>query len=139
MSIFDRLFKRKTAISLDDPVFGRLTFEKGIWAFIPNTPTEGFMITVDAPETGPTPRQRGFFQDVRSRLSHFEQLARDFMRSRVDEGVDVPTLSTYSVEIGSAEETVNREFVLELSDLQALVIHRVSFRAEAAVDYGFDD
>jgi hypothetical protein len=37
------------------------------------------------------------------------------------------------------EETWRREFVLELCDSEAIVIHRVSFRAREPVDYGFDD
>jgi len=139
MSILDRLFKKKPAIELGDPVFGRISFDKGIWTFIPIPPTEGFMITIDAPEAGPTQEQRTFFEQVRSRLSEFEQRARDYMRSRVDDGVDVSRLSTYSVEIGSAEDTERREFVLELSDSDAIVIHRVSFRGDEAVEYGFDD
>ena len=139
MSIFDRLFKKKPAIELDDPVFRHITFDRGVWTFIPNPPTEGFMITVAAPVAGPTPEQREFFQDVHSRLNDFEQRARDYMRSRVDHGVDVSRLSTYSVEIGTVEDTGRREFVLELSDSEAIVIHRVAFRADEAVDYGFDD
>lgn len=139
MSILDRLFKKKSVIELNDPVFGRITFDQGIWTFIPSPPTEGFMITIDAPETGPTAEQRVFFQELRSQLTDHEQRARDYMRSRVDDGVDVSRLSIYSVEIGSPEETVRREFVLELSDSEAIMIHRVSFRAREPVDYGFDD
>src|SRR4051794_23581240 len=115
MSIFDHLFGKKSAIALDDPVFGPITFDHCIWTFIPNPPTDGFMITIDAPETGPTTEQRAFFQEVRSQLTDYEQRARDYMRSRVDGGVDVSLLSTYSVDIGSAEETARRQFVLELS------------------------
>jgi hypothetical protein len=136
MSISDWLFKKKPAVELDDPVFGHLTFEQDIWA---NLPSADFMITIDAPETGPTAEQREFFQRVRSRLSDFEQRAREYMRPRVDQTVDVFQLSVYSVEIGNDEQTGRREFVLELSDEDANVIHRVSFRADEATDYGFDD
>lgn len=139
MSILDRLFKKKPAIELDDPVFGRITFDQGIWTFIPNPPAAGFMITIDASETGPTPEQRAFFQRIISRLAQFEQHARDFIRSRVGPEVDVSRLSTYSAEIGSADCTGRREFVLELSDSDAIVIHRVTFHADEAVEYGCDD
>jgi hypothetical protein len=139
MSIFDRLFKKKPVIQMDDPVFGHMTFEQGLWAFIPDPQTEEFMVTVPAPETGPTPEQRALFQDIRSQLSGYEQRARDYMRSRVDKGIDVSALSTYSVAMGSTEETARREFVLELSDSEATIIHRVSFRADEPVEYGFDD
>ncbi len=48
-------------------------------------------------------------------------------------------LSVYSVEIGTAEETGRREFVLEFSDQDAIVIHRVSCRADEPVEYGYDN
>lgn len=139
MSILDRLFKKKPVKELDDPVLGHLTLEQGIWTFIPDPQTEAFMITVPAPESGPTPEQRAFFEDIRSRLPVFEQRARDYMRSRVEQGIDVSALATYSVAMGSTEETARREFVLELSDSEAIVIHRVSFREDQPVEYGFDD
>lgn len=83
MSIFGRLFKKKSVIAVDDPVFGYVTFEQAIWTFVPNPPTEGFMITVDAPETGPSQLQRDFFQMIRASLPECERVAREFMRSRV--------------------------------------------------------
>lgn len=139
MNIFGRLFRKKPVIESCDPIFGRITFQQGIWTFIPSPPTEGFMVTVEAPEAGPTPGQRAFFQHVRSRLAEFEQRARDYVRSRAEDGTGVSRLSTYSLEIGDAEDTGRGEFVLELSDPEAIVIHRVSFRGDEAVDYGFDD
>jgi hypothetical protein len=138
MGIFN-LFKKKPLIAADDPVFGHITFDQDIWTFIPNPPTEGFMITVDAPESGPAQLQREFFQNIRASLSDFEQRARDFMRSRVDPGVEVSTLSVYSVAIGSLDETRQQRFVLEMSDAEGIVIHRVSFSSSEAIDYGYDD
>ena len=35
--------------------------------------------------------------------------------------------------------TRRAEFVLELSDEDAFIVHRVSYRAGQTVDYGFDD
>ena len=139
MSIFGSLFKKKPVVAADDTVFGHITFEQGIWTFIPNPPTEGFMITVDAPESGPSQLQRDFFQKVRAGLSDFEQRARAFMRSRVDPGVEVSSLSFYSVEFGSDDESMQQRFVLEMSDAEANIIHRVSFCGSEAVDYGYDD
>jgi len=139
MSLFSRLFKEKPAIELHDSVFGHITFERGIWAYLPNPPTEGFMITIDAPESGPAEEQRVLFQQIRERLAEFEQRARDVMQSRVDEEIDVGQLATYSVEIGASDETARRGFVLELSDPDAIVIHRVTFRGDEAVYDGFDD
>ena len=139
MSIIGRLFKRRQVLELADPVFGQIAFDQGIWTFVPKSPADGFMITVDAPETGPTAEQRAIFGQFRARVGEFEQRARDYMRPRVDDAVDVSRLSTYSVEIGSGQDTPPQGFVLELSDADGIVIHRVAFRAGEAVDYGCDD
>jgi len=139
MNLFGSLFKKKMVIASDDRVFGQITFEQGIWTFIPNPPTEGFMITVDAPESGPSQLQRDFFQKVRASLSEFERRTRDFMRSRVEAGVDVSRLSVYSVEVGSDAECQRECFVLEMCDADAIIIHRISFTGTEPVDYGFDD
>jgi len=93
---------------------------------------------VDALESGPSQLQRDFFQKVRTSLPDFEQRARDFMRSRVDPGVEVSSLSVYSVEIGSDDGSRQQRFVLEMCDAEAIVIHRVSFSGSEPVDYGYD-
>lgn len=138
MGFLGNLFKRKPVITADDPVFGHITFEQGIWTYIPNPPTQGFMITVDAPESGPSQSQRDLIQKIRSGLSDFEQCARDYIGSRVDPGVEVSHLSVYSVAVGSEEETRQQEFVFEMSDEEAVVIHRVTFSGSKAIDYGYD-
>ena len=139
MKMFGDLFKKKPVIAAYDPAFGRITLEQGVWTSIPAPPTNGFMITVDAPESGPSQLQRDFFQKVRGSLSEYELRARDFMRSRVDAGVDVSRLSVYSVEVGSDVECQRGVFVLEMSDPDAIIIHRVSFTGDEPVGYGFDD
>ena len=139
MNIFGSLFKKKPVIAAEDPAFGRITLEQGVWTSIPAPPTNGFMITVDAPESGPSQLQRDFFQKVCATLSVFERRARAFMRSRVDAGVDVSRLSVYSVEVGSDAECQREIFVLEMSDADAIIIHRVSFTGAEPVSYGFDD
>ena len=139
MSWFSDLFKQKQVVSLADAVFGPIMFEHGIWTFLPKKPEDGFLIGVDAPEAGPSAKQRNFFKQVRSELHAYEQKAREYMASRVDSSVKVASLSTYSVQIGDEVATQREEFVLELSDENAFIVHRVSFRAGQPVDYGFDD
>ena len=124
---------------MHDPVFGLLEFERGIWAYIPKANCPEFMVSVDAPETGPTDRQRDFFQEIRANLPDLHLRARDIMRSRANCSVDVNGLSIYSVEIGDDGETARQHFVLELSDCDASLIHRVVFRAGDPVDYGCDE
>jgi hypothetical protein len=120
-------------------VFGLITFEQGIWTFLPKKPEDGFMIGVDAPEAGPTERQRAFFCQVRSELAEYERRARDYMASRVEPSVTVSQLSTYAVQLDDDEATQRGEFTLEMSDDDAFIVHRVSFRAGQPIDYGFDD
>jgi len=139
MSLFTNLFKKKPAIALRDPVFGLITYDQGIWTFLPKESEDGFMIGVDAPDAGPTEWQRAFFSRVRSELAEYERRARDYMASRVEPSVTVSQLSTYSVQIDDDDATQREEFVLELSDDDAFIVHRVSFRAGQPIDYGFDD
>jgi len=139
MRLFGRLFRKKPLVEAHDPVFGRITFEHGLWTFIPAPHAEGFMIAVDAPESGPSQSQREFFQAVRANLSAFEQRAREFIRSRADSSVDACALAVYSVEVGSDDEVKQARFVLEMSDAAAVVVHRVSFVGDEPVSYGYDD
>ena len=138
MNLFGNYFKKTPVVQVDDPAFGRLTYEQGIWSFIPKHPEDGFMVTVDAPESGPTQLQRDFCEKIRSSLAEFERRARDFMRPSVDQGGDVARLSVYSIEIGSDAECEHERFVLEMCDKEATIIHRVSFRGGDPVDYEFD-
>ena len=139
MGLLSRFFKKKTVIELPDPVFGRITYDQGIWTFLPTKPDDGFMIGVDAPEAGPTERQRAFFSRLRSDLAEYERRARDYMSSRVEPSVMVSELSIYAVQIEDDEATRRGEFTLEMSDDDASIVHRVSFRAGEPMDYGFDD
>ena len=137
MSIFDRIFKRKAVVSLDDPAFGQLTFDHGVWCH--NPPGEDFMISVVAPESGPTEDQRECFRRIRAELAGFEERARTFIRTETNEGIDVSILSTYAVVIGDDEETKEGRFTLEMSDPNAWVIHRVEFCGDRPLLYGYDD
>ncbi len=139
MGLFSNLFKKMPAIERQDAVFGSITYDQGIWTFLPKQPGGWFMIGVDAPESGPSDQQRSLFSRVRSELPDYERRARDFMRPQVERSVDVSRLSTYSVQIGNDEETKEEQFVLELSDHDASIIHRVSFKSGQPIDYGFDD
>ena len=51
----------------------------------------------------------------------------------------VSQLSIYSVQIGDDGATQRNEFVLELADDEAFIVHRVSFKVGHPIDYGFDD
>ncbi len=139
MGLFSKLFKKKSVVELRDPVFGLITYNNGIWTFLPTKPEDAFMIGVDASEAGPTAQQRAFFCQLRSELAEYERRARDYMASRVEPSVIVSKLSTYAVQIDDDDATHRGEFTLEMSDDDAFIVHRVSFRAGQPIDYGFDD
>jgi hypothetical protein len=139
MSIFNRLFRKKAVHSVDDPVFGRITFDHGIWSFIPSSTGGDYMITVVAPESGPSDEQRIFFGRIRPQVADFEERARAFIQSETTGEVDVSILSTYGIDIGDSAETEDGRFTLELSDPNAWVIHRVEFCGDSPILYGFDD
>lgn len=138
MHFLRKLLKKNPAIAVDDPVFGHITYEQGTWTFIPNPSVGGFMRTISAPESGPSQMQRDFFQMFRRTLPELEKNAREFMRSHIAPGIEVSGLSVYSVEIGGDNETKQQRFIIEMSDYNAIVIHRVSFSGSEAVDYGYD-
>lgn len=139
MSIFDRFFKKSAVLSLDDPVFGSITFDHGVWSHTPAAAGDDFAITVVAPESGPAEEQRKFYELIRSRLADFEERAKSFIRSETNDGVDVSILSAYTVDIGDLAETEDVRFTLEMSDPNAWVIHRVEFCGDRPLLYGFDD
>src|SRR6185369_17398197 len=135
MSLFSRFFK-KPAKATDDPVFGHITYEYGLWVYIPKPEATGFMVSVDASESGPAQSQRDFYLTICANLPEFEGRARDFMRSHADPDIDVSQLSVYSIEIGSDEDCRRQDFVLEMCDKEAHLVHRISFSGKNAVDYG---
>ena len=89
MGLFSRFFKKKALIELRDPVFGLITYNRGLWTFLPTKPEDDFMIGVEAPETGPTMRQRNFLSQLRSELAEYERRAREYMTTRVQPPVRV--------------------------------------------------
>lgn len=126
-------------MQIQDPVFGRLTYERGGWVCVPHGADDGFMVSVEAPECGPSQVQRDIFSGVRTGLAELEQQARKYVASLVDATIDVSTLTVYSVEIGDDEESGRGWFVLELADDEAEVVHRVEFRGDEPVGYAADD
>lgn len=137
MSWFGNPFRKKKTISTTEPTFGDLTFDRGIWAHIPNTPGD-FMITIDASEAGPSIVQREFFEGLRAKLPSLGEIAREHIRRVAESVPNVGSLKVYSVEIGSDSATLDRRFVLELTDDSEDMIHRVTFESNRPIHYTFD-
>lgn len=98
------------------------------------------MIGIVAEESGPSAQQQEFFTRLRSNLNDYVRRAKDYIASRADcSAVNVSQLGIYSVQIDDDIATQREEFVLELSDKDAFIIHRVSFKQGQPVEYGFDD
>lgn len=139
MGFLSNWFKRERIVTLHDPVFGYITWEHGIWTFLPEKLTEGFMIEIDAPQTGPTELQRSFFTRLRPALPEYEKRARDYIATKAEPGVIPSELTLYAVQIQNDDETRQEAFLLELADAEASVVHWVAFRSGQPEEYGVED
>ncbi len=122
-----------------DPVFGPITYELGGWTSRPDSPETGFMISIDAPESGPSTLQREFFDRIRNNLIVLERKAKDYLKLEAEPGLDIEALRIYSLVLGTNLEIQSDRFVIEFANSEEIVIHRVSFEAERPVAYSLDD
>jgi hypothetical protein len=139
MGLLGKLFKRKISPCLEDPAFGHIEYERGLWSFVPQTRGEGFMISIEAPLSGPSELQRLFFQSVRDELGLWKERARAFIKTQEGVEIDPQSLDVYAGIIENDLQTPGGVFTLEMSDANAFEIHRVTFRGAEAVEYGCDD
>lgn len=139
MSLFRKLFGKKDVLRLADPAFGELTYDRGGWTHIPESRAGGFMISVEAPETGPSDAQRLFLERLRQCLPSLVQSAKDFIALDTDDKIDVGCLVIYSLGIGTDAEIEAERFVIELTDNDEIEVHRVSFEAGKPTLYSCDD
>jgi hypothetical protein len=134
-----RVFGNQHPSKIDDPVFGLIIHKRNIWSHIPDAETDGFMVTIDAPITGPSDMQREHFQKIQSALVTLRQQSLAFIKMKARKSVDARGLSIYSVGVGDDEDCQKERFVLEFSEENADLIHRVSFDGGQPKEYGFDD
>ena len=120
-----------------DPDFGGGVFEDGQWTFL-DTGTLGFVVVVEAGPSGPDGTQRSLFRSLLGRLPELEEAAKARILAEAGEGIGPPPLQVYALRLGDAAATARKEFTLELSDPQALVVHRILFRDGSAVSCEFD-
>ena len=139
MGLIDKLFGRGNKLSTSDPVFGNLTYDSGIWTHLPTPPGGDCMITIDAPQPGPSDTQRAFYQYVRQSIAMLIQRAIAFVALESSNEVGVHDLRLYSIEMGTDTETRAERFVMELADGEASVVHRVSFESGVPSFYACDD
>lgn len=139
MGLIRRLFGKRQSQTRDDPDFGSITYHCGIWTHVPDREDLGYMVTICASESGPSDKQRALFRDIRAKLTQLERAAKDFINSEARGELDAAALSVYSLEIGADDDVAADRFVLELSDADQDLIHRVSFHAGQPVAYTCDD
>lgn len=136
-----RLFRkpRRQRSEFQDPVFGKIVFEHGVWSSVPRAGSNEFMLTIVAPVTGPSEQHRQLGNKLLCNLAALKNAALEFMKSRGFSSSYLSSLAIYSVEVGTGEDLLNEAFTLELSDDSATIIHRVSFRLGHPVTYECDD
>lgn len=136
MEWFRNLF-RENPPTISDFVFGELTFEELFWVHYPSAPDD-LMVSIDAPEAGPSDLQREFHKNLREKLPLLKEIAKDYIQRELNRVMKIPRLSIYSVEICSDAEIKNQKFVLEMTDDEQDTIHRVTFESERPIHYTFD-
>ena len=137
-----RLFQKKPKVEKDDPVFGRIVFEPihgvDIWCHLP-ADDQDHMVNILAPSTGSSQAQRDFYASLRNDLASRESECKAFIRTSEEPSADPSDLTLYSVEVGTEDDIAEGQFVIELSDQDAIEIHRVEFRNSRPENYGVDD
>jgi len=137
MNVFGKLFGRKPQ-PIEDTVFGRIEFGLGGWTRLPKEESNGFIVIIVAPESGPTDCQRDFYKKLSLSLDETIADAKRLVQVSAAD-VDVGALSLYSVEIGPDAELASDDFVIELSDKDQNQIHVVNFVNGKPSVYGCDD
>lgn len=129
-------FFKKTLI-IDNDIFGKLEFDRGVWVRLPEDLNHGFMITVCADKKGPSKKQELFFLKIIENIEMYENKAKKFIvSSKYLENTD--NLSTYSINIGDEDETINHIFYMEMSDDRAEEIHIIKFQQNTPMTYSVD-
>lgn len=147
MGFFRRLFKKSPNLRIEDPVFGRMEYERGTWSTIPDWDRGGFAVGVEAPESGPSELQRSFFTGLTAEIGAIKESALRFLeKSYIDEeGVpekdrpDFSALFIYALIIHEDGETKRGDFTLELTDEDAHEVHGVEFKARVPSTLYMDD
>ena len=142
MSIFSKIFGTKTTPTLDDTVFGSITFQPShgidMWCHMPSSDLD-HMVVIVAPLTGPTNGQRMFYASLRTTLPKRLIECKAFIKGQNAALTDLDNMRLYSVEVGTEQESDAGEFVIELSDDNADQIHRVEFAQYRPSSYSVDD
>lgn len=140
--MFGGLFKKTAKPILVDAVFGRIEFSPShgidMWCHIP-AETSDHMIIVDAPLSGPSQAQRAFYSGLQAHLAQREAECKAFISKHPNPPENLSTMTIYSIEVGLENEIASGQFVIELSDAEADIIHRVEFRNGQPETYVSDD
>jgi hypothetical protein len=142
MNMSGKLFKKPGNPTLDDSVFGQIEFTSthgvDMWCHVPSE-SSGHMILIDAPLAGPTAAQRTFYSRLCAGLADRAAECKAFIALQRSPPKNISGMTVYSVEIGPDNEIASGKFVIELSDADAIEIHRVEFKGGKPETYGVDD
>lgn len=142
MGIIPYLSKKKDRRKLLDPIFGEIEFEDDYkinqWVYTSKV-TGGHMVIIDAPETGPSNKQREFYQSFKEKQDGYLSICVNYMMLSgfpINRRLE---MSIYSVIIGVDKDVANGMFHVEISDEEAHEIHRIIFEDNEPVGYEVDD
>lgn len=139
MTWIRKLFAKPLVIQ--DPVFGAMTFDNGIWTALPKSNLECMTIVISE-SSGPTGIQRELFRQIQKRADSLIDYAREFVDrqvGKIDDSINTSRLTVYAIVVGDDPESERSEFTLEFSDADAYVIHCVEFRDWSPTRYWIED
>jgi hypothetical protein len=129
-------------LTREDPVFGMIEFEHGVWSAVRDNGIHAFGFTIEAPESGPSQAQQRFFCRMMQERARYEEQSKAIIVSECqsfDIPVDDASLRLYVVEIGPEAEINKGNFLLEFVEADEVVVHRVEFRGDRPYSYNMDD
>lgn len=133
------LFRRSQIHTVNDPTFGPIQFERGLWASLPNESHDGWSVIIDAPPSGPSSEQRALFHRLKDQVERIREKAVAFVEQHMGVQKTIGGLQVYAIEVGKDEDCCAARFVIELTDAQGDTIHRVRFDRGEPQEYSCDD
>lgn len=145
MRIFRRLqslFHTASApiLELDDPEFGRITFDLNGWVRQLEIASGTLQVYVNAETSGPSNAQRRIWRIARERMAKLDQDARQLIELQCSDELPNPDLSLREIWIHRDENHPEEEFMLvydHKDDFDG--VYRASFRSGEALYAGRDD
>lgn len=127
-----------SALTIDDPMFGTMTLDKGYWLALPSA-NRKHMVILAGNAKGPSEQQRSRYAGIVQAIDHVTDQSIAYLRSQPEyaESLEAAKLELYAVIITNASVGEELDFTLEFS-LDGEAIYGVTFVADRATNCYLD-